>query len=292
VRLQVGNQPVQISANDLPTLLSGRRQLHFIATAHGDAAARAIYKMNDGILVSERFRSLIGLGAGDSLKLPTPSGPKSFFIAGVFTDYTPDECLLYMPRPLYRRYWHDDNIDGIALYLKPGTSEAALQTSIERRFSNRYQLTLLSNGRIRASALKTFDQTFAVTYALQLIAVLVAAIGIFDTLIALLLERSRELATLRALGASATQIMKMTLIEFGLVGLLAWALGVAAGLVLAWQLIFVINRQFFGWTINFGLPLATLWQSLALAMLAAVGAGVLPAFSAARRNIAEALQTE
>jgi putative ABC transport system permease protein len=86
--------------------------------------------------------------------------------------------------------------------------------------------------------------------------------------------------------------MKMTLIEFGLVGLLAWALGVAAGLVLAWQLIFVINRQFFGWTIRFGLPLATLWQSLALAMLAAVGAGVLPAFSAARRNIAEALQTE
>jgi putative ABC transport system permease protein len=146
--------------------------------------------------------------------------------------------------------------------------------------------------RIRDSVFQTFDQTFAVTYALQLIAVIVAAIGIFDTLIALLLERGRELATLRAVGASSTQIQKMTFIEFGLIGIFAWFIGSVAGICLAWQLITVINRQFFGWTIQMTLPPQVFAQALALALLAAIGSGILPARAAARRNIAEALQLE
>jgi putative ABC transport system permease protein len=138
----------------------------------------------------------------------------------------------------------------------------------------------------------TFDQTFAVTYALQLIAICVAAIGVFDTLIALLLERSREIATLRAMGASGAQILKMTFLEFTLIALLAWAIGVAAGLALAWQLITVINLQFFGWTIGWT-PQPAVWaQALILSLIASWCAGFLPARAAARRNLTEALQMD
>jgi putative ABC transport system permease protein len=197
-----------------------------------------------------------------------------------------------LPNAQYRKLWRDDALDGMALYFQNETDLEPVIADLQRRFGPRYQLTLLRNRDIRASVFRTFDQTFAVTYALQLVAIFVAAIGIFDTLIALLLERARELAALRAIGASGAQIVRMTLYEFAIVGFFAWLIGAAAGLALAWQLIFVINKQFFGWTISWNLPSSILLQSLALALVAAVGAGVWPAVAAARRSIAPNLQTE
>lgn len=290
--LTLGKQPVFIAANTLPTLLSGDRKTRFVETTGTIEQAKLAFTQGRALLVSERFKNLVGLGAGDSVTLPTPRGTHSFPIAGVFYDYTPNECVVYMPQNLYRRYWNDYAIDGIALFLKPGARTSDVQSEFNRRFGAQYQLTLLPNRELRQSVFDTFDQTFAVTYALQLIAIIVAAIGIFDTLIALLLERGRELATLRAVGASRAQILKMTAVEFALIGLLSWGLGVAAGLCLAWELITVINRQFFGWTIGWSLPVGSLFQALILALLAAVGAGILPARAAAKRNIAQALQVE
>lgn len=292
VKAQIGNFPVRVAANELPGLKTGERHVRFLETVKGEAATRRDYETSSGVLVSERFKSLTGLGAGKTFTLNTPSGPREFFIDGVFYDYTPDECLIYMPRSQYIRYWHDTALDTLALYLEPGTSASAIENQFQRRFSERYQLTMLQNAGIRATVMRTFDQTFAVTYALQLIAIIVAAVGIFDTLLALLLERARELATLRSLGASGKQIMKMTLIEFLLIGVFAWGIGMAAGLCVAWQFIYVINRQFFGWTIEWTLPVSTIWQSLLLALLAALGSGWLPARAAARRHIADSLQTE
>jgi putative ABC transport system permease protein len=129
------------------------------------------------------------------------------------------------------------------------------RSSFEERFGRRYALTLLPNREIRESVFQTFDDTFAVTYALQLIAVTVAAVGH--------LRHSARLCFwsvgaswrfLRATGASRGQVQRWILLEFGLIGLLSWALSLGAGALLAWQLIFVINRQFFGWTIAPALP--------------------------------------
>ncbi len=290
--IMLGKQPVFIAANSLPGLQSGERRMRFVETANGEAAAKTAYGNGQAILISERFQNLLGYNAGQSVSLLTPSGRVAFPIAGVFYDYTPNECVMYMPKALYQRYWKDTATDGLALYLKAGVPVEQVQREITNRFAQRYQLTLLPNREIRQSVFNTFDQTFAVTYALQLIAVIVAAIGIFDTLIALLLERSREHSTLRATGASGAQILKLTLIEFGCIGGLAWLIGCFAGVFLAWELIFVINRQFFGWTIHPYLPAQVLSQALALALLAAWGAGIGPAWAAARRNIAAELQTE
>jgi putative ABC transport system permease protein len=197
-----------------------------------------------------------------------------------------------LPRSVYTRHWKDQGVDGLALYLKAGAQTNEVQRLINQRFAEKYQLTLSPNRELRRSVFETFDQTFAVTYALQLIAISVAAIGVFDTLIALLLERARELATLRAMGASRRQILKMTFVEFTLIAFIAWLIGVAAGLCLAWQLIRVINLQFFGWTINWSVEPGVLISALALSVIAACSAGFLPARAAARRNLTQALQTE
>ncbi len=292
LNLQIGSQPVSVAANELPTLLTGQRPLHFLQTRNGDEAAKRDFVEGRAALISERFRNLVGPGAGDMLVLPSPSGTVSFPIAGVFSDYSPNACVVYLPRSLYQKYWRDPNIDGIALYFKDASSTRSVQDDIQKRFAARYQLSMFPNRELRESVFKTFDQTFAVTYALQLIAIIVAAIGIFDTLIALLLERGRELATLRALGASASQIRKMTYIEFALIGVFAWIIGTFAGLCLAWQLIFVVNRQFFGWSIGWQFSPSTIFIALILSVIAAVGAGIWPSFLASRRIIADALQVE
>jgi len=292
LRLQINNQPVSIAANELPTLAQGRPPLRILQTVRGEEAARREFVAGRAVLVSERFKNLVGPGAGDTLVLPSPSGTVRFPIAAVFSDYSPDACVVYLPRALYQKYWHDDNIDGIALYLKSQSSTRFVQETLQKRFSSRYQLTILPNRELRDTIFVTFDQTFAVTYALQLIAIIVAAIGIFDTLIALLLERGRELATLRALGASAGQIRKMAYVEFALIGFIAWTIGVFAGLCLAWQLIHVINRQFFGWSIAWKFSPQTLLVALVASVAAAVVAGVWPSYAASRRIIADALQVE
>ena len=130
------------------------------------------------------------------------------------------------------------------------------------------------------------------TYALQLIAVVVAAIGVFDTLVSMMLERTTELAALRAMGASQGQIRAMALWEFALLGGVSWVLGSLAGLLLAGEMIFVINRQFFGWTIFPSIEPTVFLQAFGLALGAALGAGIFPARAAARRNLASALQRE
>lgn len=292
IRTSVNGTPVSLAANELPALGTGDRVLRFKSTVGGDKQAIADFAAGKAMLVSERFESLVGIGSGEKVTFDTAQGKRTFAVAGVFYDYTPNESLVYLPRAQYQKYWGDNAIDGMAIYFQNAADLQPVLTDLQRRFGPRYQLTLMRNRDLRESVFKTFDDTFAVTYALQLVAIFVAAIGIFDTLIALLLERARELATLRAIGASGAQIVRMTLIEFALVGFFAWIIGALAGLALAWQLIYVINKQFFGWTITWNLPVSILMQSLVLSLVASVGAGAIPAFAAARRAIAPNLQTE
>ena len=289
-QVEIDGQPVTVFANDLPSLRTGQRVLRFVSTRDGAATALRDYLSGNAILVSERLANELKLRAGGVLKVPTPVGEKSFPISGVFYDYNPNS-VFYLPLATYRKLWRDDQIDGLALYLQSGSGEE-IKRQINDRFGAKYALALLPNKEIRKQVFETFDQTFAVTYALQLIAVVVAAIGVFDTLVSMMLERTTELAALRAMGASQAQIRAMALWEFALLGGVSWILGSFAGLLLAGEMIFVINRQFFGWTIFPSVEPMVFVQAFALALGAALGAGIFPARAAARRNLASALQRE
>ena len=288
--IEIDGKPIVVFANDLPSFQTGQRTVRFVATRDGAANALRDYLAGKAVLVSERTANELKLKAGGVLRVTTPSGPREFPIAGVFYDYNPNS-VFYLPLATYRELWRDDQIDGIALYLKSGSGEELKQT-LNEKFGAKYALALLPNQEIRRQVFDTFDQTFAVTYALQLIAVVVAAIGVFDTLVSMMLERTTELAALRAMGASQKQIRAMALWEFALLGGIAWVLGSIAGLLLAGEMIFVINRQFFGWTIFPSVDPLVFVQAFLLALGAALGAGLFPARAAARRNLASALQRE
>ena len=136
------------------------------------------------------------------------------------------------------------------------------------------------------------EQPFAVTYALEVIAILVALLGVTNALYASILERTRELGVLRAVGATRRQVQRIILVEGGIMGVIGGVCGVLAGVLLAVILIFVINRQVFGWTLQMTLPVPFTCAALVLLVGATILASVQPARRAARVHLTEAVQYE
>jgi putative ABC transport system permease protein len=147
-----------------------------------------------------------------------------------------------------------------------------------------HRILIFSNRDLRGEAIRIFDRTFAITYALEAVAIVVAVMGVAGALLSLVIDRRRELGLLRFLGSSTAQIRKLVLIEAGLLGLLANIAGVVLGFAMSLVLIFVINKQSFGWTIRFHWPVALLLGALTLVYIATVIAGLYPAQVAARLN--------
>jgi putative ABC transport system permease protein len=149
-----------------------------------------------------------------------------------------------------------------------------------------------SSAELRAAALAQFDRTFAVTYALDAIVLIVALLGIVATLSAQVLERRQEIGVLRCIGTLRRDVVAMIVGEAAWLGVLGSILGVAAGYIVAWILVFVVNKQAFGWTIDFGLaPLSDLRLAV-LVVAASVAAGLLPAAQAASVPAGEAVRAE
>jgi putative ABC transport system permease protein len=269
---------------------SERRRLQFL---HGDS--RAIFdrfQNEQCVLISEPFARHHHLRDRDRVELPTPAGPRKFEVAGTFYDYTRDRGVVYISSKNFHALWNDDRVNSVAVYLRDGASADQLTKDFREKFSRAGEFAFFSNRSLRARVFEIFDQTFAVTYALRAIAVIVALVGIFFSLSTLILERTRELAVVRAIGGSATQIRTMLLWEVGFIGALAAVVGIASGICLSLVLTGVINRAFFGWTIRLAFP----WMSLLLTptwiIAAAIAAAVVPAWRASRLVPAEALRSE
>jgi putative ABC transport system permease protein len=269
---------------------SDQRDFHFV---HGNGP-QLLHRLQTEpcVLVSESFTRRHHVHEGESIPLTTPDGIHQFPIVGIVYDYSRDQGIVYMSARTFTEFWHDDRVHSVAVYLRAAGSGEALTADFRKQFNGDGQFMIYSNRSLRTRVFEIFDQTFAVTYVLQTIAVIVAITGIFLSLTILIAERSRELAIVRAIGGSAAQIRKLLLWETAMLGLLAAVIGLASGLCLSLVLTGVINRAFFGWTIRLAFP----WGSLALTpfwiFAAAVIAGLLPAWRAGRLVLAESLRNE
>ena len=151
-----------------------------------------------------------------------------------------------------------------------------------------YKRQIYTNRALRQEVLRIFDSTFAITYSLEIIAIVVAMLGVAGTLLTLVVERRRELTTLRLVGAARRQVRRMVVIEAALIGAASQAVGLTVGLALSLVLIYVINVQSFGWTIQFRLPLAFLLQASVAVVIATALAGIYPAHRAAELVVEQA----
>jgi putative ABC transport system permease protein len=245
-----------------------------------------------GVVVSETFALRYGIRVGERVAVPTPRGPVALPVAGVFHDYTTEGGLVVMDRALFTRLIGDPFLSSVAIYLTPGAEPEAVRRGIQGALPGRGDLLLLANRTLKARVLEIFDQTFAITYALELIALVVAGLAILNTQMAAVLERQREMGILRAVGVSRGQLLATVLGEAGALGLAANLLGAAVGLALSGILIYVINLQSFGWSIQFHFPTHEILQVSALALATALGAGAVPALLAAALPPVEALRHE
>ena len=249
-----------------------------------------------GLLVSEVLANRLGVQEGSILEIMTPNGVRPFPIVAVFYDYSTDGGKLLMDRALYQSLWHDELVTVFPVYLRERASLDRVRDRITEQLSSVTNGGLpplvISNTELRKEILEIFDRTFLLTYVLEAIAVIIAILGIVNTLITSVLERRREFATLRAIGGSSAQIQQLVLWEAIYLGAIGIVLGLIGGGLLSLLLIKVINRQSFGWTIQMILPIGSLVQAVALAVLATLVAGYFPARWAARQPVVEGLRDE
>lgn len=265
--------------------------LVFKAPADGRAAlASAVGR--DAVAVSEALAIRFGVDVGDTIAVPTPSGPRAFQVAAVYYDYSTDRGVVVMDRGTFVRHFGDLRATSLSVHLRPGANADAVRERMMATLGTSHRLFVHSNATLRAEVLRIFDATFAITWGLEAVAIVVAVLGVTATLVTLILERRRDLALLRVVGADLGQVRRMIVIESGLLGLASQVLGTVAGLVLAVILIYVINVQSFGWTIQFHLPLAFLVQAMAAVFVATVLAGLYPARLAAGFRPAEEIGAE
>lgn len=259
------------------------------------AEAWPAFQEQDAVVVSEPFSHRRGVSAGDRLRLRTAAGDREFRVAGVYYDYASDRGLVLMSRRTYLRHWPDRPLTGFSVDLKPG---ADVEETIRRlraalaKEPGGEGLSIQSNRRLKEVSMAIFDRTFRITSVLRLVSGLVAFIGVLSALMALQLERARELGVLRANGLTPGQVWHLVTSQTGLLGLAAGLLSLPVGLALAAIMIFVVNRRSFGWTIRMEVDPAILLGALALALGAALLAGIYPAWKMARTSPALALREE
>ena len=289
LEVEYQGQPALIAAVDGQVFLN----MKVIRFTRGNS--RAILRQfaeGQAILVTESFSLRHHVKAGDRIKLNTPQGEREFLVSGVFYDYSSDWGMVLLEKKLFQSLWKDETIHSAGIYLKEGVSQEAFKEVIRERYSKPYRLFVVSHRQLRKEVLKIFDQTFAITYALEFIAIIVAILGIVNSLNALIIERQRDIGIVRAVGAFQRQIQKTTLIEAGMIGFFSHILGLLCGFLLSVLLIYVINKQSFGWTVQFSIPLRSLIESWLIVMITSIGAGFIPARRAAKMNVVESLRME
>lgn len=248
----------------------------------------------DQVQVSEPFANKHGITPQNNLLiLRTEQGERTFRVVAVYYDYASDAGVIVMRRDTYQRYWRDDKISSLALYVDDAQVRdvGAFADQLRRQFAGR-ELIISANRELRANALVIFDRTFAITGALNLLATLVAFIGVLSTLMALQIERTRELGVLRANGMTLRQLWRMTLLETGLMGGTAGLLSMPTGFLLALVLVYIINLRSFGWTIRLDLQWETFAQAMVVAVVSALLAAIYPMLRLGQIEIARAVRQE
>ncbi len=252
----------------------------------------SLFERDDVVLVSEPYAYRNQVTPGDSVALRTASGKTEFRIIATYQSYDINAAALLMSRQTYDRHFDDSGVDSIGLYLDDGVDVADVIAQMEAISRGRQELLINSNVKIRELSLQIFDRTFVITDVLYWLAVGVAFIGILGAMLALQLERARDFAVLRALGMTQLQLGGMITLQTSIIGLLSGLAAIPLGLVMAYVLIEVINRRAFGWQIDMAIAPDILLSAVLFAVVAALLAGIYPAWRTAQSQPALAMREE
>lgn len=286
--------PVGLVAVDYD--IASERAFVWNAAPGGDyqtALENGLLNGDNTVIVSEPFAYRRGITQeNNKLRLMTDRGIQTFTVIGVYYDYSTDQGTVYLYNSVYRALWDDTYITSVAAFLEPDADITAVMETLRTDSLTGYDLLVQPNRDLRSGVFNVFDNAFAITVALRLLATVVAFIGILSALLSLQLENTRQYGVMRATGMTGRQLWNFTLLQTGLMGVVAGLLALPIGLALALVLLFVINVRSFGWTMQFHPSADEFVLAFGVAVIAALLAGIYPAIRATRLSVARALRSE
>jgi putative ABC transport system permease protein len=288
-RIVFRKTPVMIVAVDVLSLEQTARR----NPVAGDLAT--MYKRTaagEGLMVSDNLAQLQHLKLGDTLEIPAPYGVIRLPIVGVVVDYSDQQGTILMDRQLFIRYWHDDTVNVFRVYLKPGAGVPAVKERILSKYQGVRQVFVLTNGELKAYILRITDQWFGLTSVQIAVAVLVAILGIVNTLTVSITDRRRELGVLKAVGGLRGQIRRTIWIEAISIGIIGLVLGFALGAVNLYYIIQIVHHDIAGMRLSYVFPVGIAAALVPTMIAAAFVAALWPAEAAVQGSLVEALEYE
>jgi putative ABC transport system permease protein len=244
------------------------------------------------LLISEPLAWRLQLHVGEQLTLMSAQGPHAFAIAGIYREYGNDRGTALMNRAVYASLWQDDALSALGLYLAAGVSPARLTAELYAAASGRQALLIRSNAQLRELSMSIFERTFVITRVLYWLTAGVAALSLVSALLAWQLERARELALLRVLGATPRAVALLIAAQSSFMGLAALLIAMPAGVLTGIMLLEVVNRRAFGWHIDLHVHSPAFLGATCVSLTAALAAGLYPAWVSARANLAAGIREE
>ncbi len=229
------------------------------------------------VSISDYLGIKYNLQTGETMELETPQGPKTFTVRNRAISYSTTSGFIYLDRRWLQEFWGLDDETQLTVFVRQGQDVDGFVRKLKADLLNRYSLEIVNNEELRREIVTIFNRSFAVTYAIELIAIVVSLIGVINTLLILVFERKREISVLRYLGGSWNQITGTIVISAGLVGLAGIGLGVLMGPFISMVIIHVVNKISFGWEVGFSAPYGLLGVLTLILFLTTLLAGFLPA---------------
>jgi putative ABC transport system permease protein len=246
----------------------------------------------ESLMVSENLARLQHLTLGEILEIPAPNGLIRLPIAGIVVDYSDQQGTIFMDRRLFIKYWNDDSVNVFRVYLNPGATVPDVRRRILEQYAGQRQVFVLTNQELKSYILKVTDQWFGLTSVQIAVAVLVAILGIVNTLTVSITDRRRELGVLQAVGGLRGQIRRTIWLEALSIGTLGLVLGFALGAINLYFILQIVQNDIAGMRLNYAFPVGTVLALVPTILGAALIAAIWPAESAVHGSLVEALEYE
>lgn len=267
-----------------------KRGAPILVDGHTPSAAE---RATGAVLVSENLARRRDLKVGSTFQLNTPTGIATWHVSGIIIDYTSDQGSVVVDRDIFTRTFNDTRVDTFHVYVEDRARDTErVRAAITERIGRKFNLFVLSNAELRTEAKNIVGNAFAITYAMEFVAVMLALLGVINTLLAAVLDRTREIGLLRAIGADRGHVLRLFAGEAAFIGVTGGLLGVSLGAVIAWVVTKVVGVQATGWDFPFVFPTSTAVQMLVASTVCAILAGLYPARRAATLDVVEALAYE
>ncbi len=289
VKISMDGRPALLIAIEIDGI--GRRA--YLAPVSGDPST--MYRdagAGKGVIISDNYARLHGVQTGSLLELPAPTGPLRMPVLGVIMDWSDQQGSIFVDRSVYQRFWHDDTVNLFRVYLAPGATQAAVTLRLNDAIGRGRRLFVMTNAEVRKYILDLTNQWLGLTYIQILVAVLVAVLGIVNTLTVSIIDRRRELGVLQAVGGLRRQVRHTIWMEAGSIGLIGIVLGLVLGAVNLYYVLEMTSRDFSGMRLEYAYPVTIALAILPTILLAAFVAALWPAESAVRGSLVEALEYE